>query len=141
MDINKVFDVLKQNDYKVTTQRQAILEVMTENSDTLMRVEQIYDLTKNKISKTNMSTVYRNIEILDSLNLLHKSLNSDGSMLYKIICSDHHHHHLVCTKCGKIKVIEYCPIKELNLIAQNNDFELHSHNIELYGLCKNCKMQ
>lgn len=138
MDMNQLIEVYKANNYKITEQRKAILEVMIDRHDSLLLVDTIYTETKKLYPKTNMSTIYRNLEILESLNLLHKTVNSSGAMLYKLICCEHHHHHLVCDNCGKTEIIDYCPIEEFKTIASQKGFELTDHKLELFGLCKNC---
>lgn len=138
MNINQLIEVYKSNNYKITEQRKAILEVMIQRDDSLLSVDTIYTEAKKLYPKTNMSTIYRNLEILELLNLLHKTVNSSGIMLYKLICCEHHHHHLVCNNCGKTEIIDYCPIEVFKAIALEKEFELTGHKLELFGLCKKC---
>ncbi|MBN2897265.1 MAG: transcriptional repressor [Clostridia bacterium] len=138
MTIYELIEILKTNHYKITAQRKALLQVMAEHADTLLLVDTIYEATKKRYPKTNMSTVYRNLEILESLDLLHKVANENGAMQYKLICCHHHHHHLICSQCGKIEAIDYCPLETLKEIAADKDFQLTAHKLELIGLCKHC---
>lgn len=126
---------LKLHGYKLTKQRQAILDVMQHNHDRLLSVEALNDELNQSM---DLSTIYRNLEILDSCGLMHKVQQGDKA-LYKLICHDHHHHHLICLQCGTTEVIDYCPIAELDKIAKQHKFQVQTHSLEVFGICQACQ--
>lgn len=128
---------LKLHGYKLTKQRQAIIELMLKHHDRLLSVEAIHDSLDHSL---DLSTIYRNLEILDSCGLLHK-VQQDERALYKLICHDHHHHHLICLTCGTTEVIDYCPITELAVIAKEHHFQVQTHSLEVYGVCHSCQLK
>ncbi|WDC83189.1 Fur family transcriptional regulator [Caloramator sp. mosi_1] len=133
-------EILKSNGYKMTNQRRAILEVLCENIGKFLSAEDILNLSKNKCPQTNFSTVYRNLEILEQLELVHKTnMDAHSICFYEIIEVDNHHHHIICTKCGKTKAIDFCPLDMFKSNIENEDFELLDHKLELYGICSECK--
>lgn len=138
MDLITLIDSLKSGGYKVTQQRKAMLEVLLLNSKTMLSIENIIAESKKIYNKINMSTVYRNLEILEELDLLCIVSGNDGVTLYKLISSTHHHHHLVCKECGKTENIEVCPFDTFKKIATEKKFHLTDHKLELYGYCDNC---
>lgn len=138
MIINELLDILKSNQYKITEQRRAIMQILSNHHHGMLSVEELYNETKVIYPKTNMSTVYRNIEILESLNLLYKIMNDNGVTQYKLICCEEHHHHLICTHCGKTEVIDFCPLDTFESLAKQKNFQLTGHKIELYGQCAQC---
>jgi Fe2+ or Zn2+ uptake regulation protein len=138
MELELLIELYKKHNYKITEQRKAILTVMLNHDDKLSTVDTIYNEAKALYPKTNMSTVYRNLEILESLKLLHKTVGNNGAMLYKLICCHHHHHHLICSNCGKTEVIDYCPMEAFKSIASEKGYELTDHKLELIGLCNKC---
>jgi len=140
MKLNNLIDRIKSNGYKITEQRKAILQVLASNVNTLISAENLFNNSKEICYKTNMSTVYRNLEILEELNLIYKVITEDCIALYKLICPDiEHHHHIICKKCGKTEAIEYCPINTLEELSKNKNFLLTDHKLELYGYCIDCK--
>ncbi len=139
MNLDNLLDKLKMNGYKITVQRKAILRALAENHNNLITVENLFEKSKEIYPKTNMSTVYRNLEILEKLKLVYKVLTENGMALYKLVCSDKHHHHIICKKCGKTEVIDFCPIDNLKQIIKNKKFILTDHKLELYGYCLDCK--
>ncbi len=53
-----------------------------------------------------------------------------------------HHDHLVCADCGKIQEFHNAEIEKLQRrVAQDNNFTLLHHNMELYGICGACRRQ
>ena len=124
---------------RITKQRRALFRTLVEHQTTLLRAQQILAFSKKRYEKTNPSTVYRNIELLESFQLLHKISDPEGTFLYKLICAGHHHHHIQCLRCGKIEILEYCPLDAMTKLAEDKGFTLEDHSIELYGYCPKCK--
>ena len=49
---------------------------------------------------------------------------------------------LICTRCGTIVEFENERIEELqDRVAEEHDFTVTHHKLELYGLCSACKQQ
>lgn len=136
--IDLVESKLKENGYKLTNQRRAIIEVLFENVGHFLSAEEIYTKTREKFNQTNFSTVYRNLEILEKSGILHKTSIKDGASIYELTCNEHHHHHLICKECGKTEIIDFCPLEQVKSQLNNKDFTLIEHKFELYGYCKNC---
>ncbi|MFZ7102848.1 MAG: Fur family transcriptional regulator [Peptococcaceae bacterium] len=140
MELNDLLDILKSHGYKITEQRKTILQVLAAHNQNLIPVEILLNKSKEIYPKTNMSTVYRNLEILEKLNLIYKVNTENNTTLYKLICSaEHHHHHLICKQCGKTEAIDFCPINTLKKLSRDKNFNLTDHKIELYGYCRDCE--
>lgn len=138
MTLDELIDILKSNQYKITAQRKAILQILANHHHGVLTVEDIYSQAKNIYPKTNMSTVYRNLETLEELDLLYKIMNDNGAMSYKIICCTEHHHHIICQDCGKTEVIDFCPLETFKELASEKNYKLSGHKLELYGFCEKC---
>lgn len=139
MTINELEEKLKLNGYKVTSQRKAILDVLIKNKGRFMSAENIHSKTVNNHPKLNLTTIYRNLEILASINLIHKIHRQEGISQYGVICTNSHHHHIICKKCGRTEVIDFCPLQQYMNLAKKKNFTLTEHKIELYGYCNKCK--
>lgn len=129
---------LKQNGYKLTPQRKAILNVLIKFKCNLISVEKILKEVNTFYDKMNLSTIYRNLEILEKINLVHRIVNNDGLSLYKLNVLDKHHHHLICKKCGKTDTLNFCPIDYFEKESEKKSFKITEHKLELYGYCKDC---
>jgi Fe2+ or Zn2+ uptake regulation protein len=139
MTFNELVELLKSNGFKTTQTRKIILNKLIEESNMLRTPEELYQFIISDNPKINRSTVYRNIELLLDLNLLHKSISKDGQARYKLICHLEHHHHLVCDICGKTIPYDACDYKAYQDFALKHGFILTGHTLELHGICETCK--
>ncbi len=137
MNIQTIYDKLRENNLKLTNQRKAIANVLHKNENKFISCEEIHEQVSINDSKLNLSTVYRTLESFYETGILHKKTN-DGRFFYKLMCLDHHHHHLICKKCKKTIPFDYCPIDELSKVAKKYNFTIESHQIEIYGICSEC---
>jgi Fur family ferric uptake transcriptional regulator len=95
-----------------------------------------------------LTTVYRTLELMQKMGLVHKVDAGDGQSRYalKREGKEDHHHHLICTRCGKIIDYQDFVEDELELIrkteatlSKKHDFAITDHNIEFLGLCGQCR--
>lgn len=129
---------LKDHKYKVTPQRLAIIEALEHSHHHFRSAEDILAGLKQTMPGLNLSTLYRNLEVFQACDFLHQ-MNQAGRQMFKLLCSDDHHHHLICTRCGKTTEFEFCPQSEMEELAAKEHFRLTSHTIELYGICSSCQ--
>src|SRR6202161_24578 len=90
---------LRSRGYRVTPQRQLVLEAVA----TLHHAtpEEIAANVQRTATGVNISTIYRTLELLDSLGLVAHTHLNHGAPTYHL-ASDAGHVHLVCQNCGKI---------------------------------------
>lgn len=138
IDVLKIEDLFKEKGFKLTNQRKAIIEVLLENPHRFLTVDEIYQKSKEKYPQTNLSTIYRNLEMLEGADIVHRTIVNGNNACYELICDDCHHHHVICKSCGKTGVIEFCPIDDIKSIISDEDFVITDHKIEVYGYCKKC---
>lgn len=138
LNINDIQEKLKNNGYKFTNQRKAIIDVLIEEKGRFLTAEDIFIKSKDKYNNTNFSTVYRNLIILEKLEIIHITNSENNVALYEIIDIDNHHHHIICKNCGKSEAIDFCPFKYL---AENfnSSFTFTDHKFEIYGYCIECQ--
>ncbi|RKD29557.1 Fur family transcriptional regulator [Thermohalobacter berrensis] len=129
---------VKENGYKLTPQRKAILKVLIGHNKHFISAEDILKETIKIYPNLNITTIYRNLEILEDINMLHKT-KDNNTALYCLICEESHHHHIICKICGKTEIIDFCPLKKFSDLVKEKNFILTDHKIELYGYCEDCK--
>lgn len=135
---------LKEHGYKLTAQRQAVLNVITEHEGEHLSPEEIYDLVKETCPEIGLATVYRTLLLLERLELVYKLDFDDGCSRYELNRNkeDHRHHHLICTKCGSVAEVEGDLLESLEeQILKNNGFIVKDHRVKFYGYCKKCYQQ
>lgn len=140
MQLNELLERLKKEGCRMTPQRHTIIHLLNKHQHELVSVETLLKEAKIDNPAMNATTIYRNLELLDQFNLLYTQNSKDGSKLYKLVCHTVHHHHIICTNCGKILPIDYCPIApQLEALVKEQGFTLEEHHLELYGKCPQCQ--
>lgn len=140
--IQEVGEKLRSKEYKLTPQRQQILEVMLENKEKHLSAEDVYNLVKMKAPDVGMATVYRTLELFLEHEIIHSVNFGDGRKRYEYgnNCDGHHHHHAICLSCGKILEINEDLLDELEKqVARDYGFEVTDHELKIYGRCGGCK--
>lgn len=134
MDIQKI---LRGKKIKVTKARIEILKVLLDKKDGIT-AEEILGVCKDEGVNINLSTVYRTLDSFHENKIVDKYILEDGVSSYKI--HKHNHSHLLeCDICHK-EVEMPCPIGQIEeLIKRQTGFTLTEHNIEIKGICEECK--
>lgn len=133
-----VVNRLKDKGYRITAQRQAMVEKLVEAGRPLTAFE-VWEKIKLQYSDISLDTVYRNLHVLVDLGAL-IPINGVGKerVRYEVVYKAHHHH-IVCVKCGQTQCIDYCPIDpQFITMLKTHGYELVRHNLELFGLCRRC---
>lgn len=128
-------------EHKLTPQRRVILQALLENPERHLSAEELYALSKNLDPEIGLATVYRTLELLEELNILHKLNFGDGRSRYELchLQSRHHHHHLVCLDCNQILEVREDLLHQLeDLIEGEHGFHIVDHRVQFYGYCSKC---
>lgn len=123
--------------YKTTKQRKAILQILEENI-TPMHAEDIYLKLKEKEIDVSLSTIYRNLDMLQKQGLVVKAymLNEDKARFGLASKKNY----LICQECKKIVIIDNCPFEKFKEeLIEVHEFDILGHSIEVYGICPECK--
>jgi Fur family ferric uptake transcriptional regulator len=122
---------LRSRGYRVTPQRQLVLEAVAKLNHATP--EEIAACVQQTAKGVNISTIYRTLELLDSLGLVaHTHLNH--------LASDAGHAHLVCQNCGKIDEAspeEVAPLTKV--LDEKRKFETNVSHLTVFGLCNDCR--
>ncbi len=131
-------NILTQKGCKNTKSRIAVIDVL-EDANTPLSAEDIFMSIKQTGNTTNLSTVYRTLELLETKSLISKNIMGDGRARYTLT-GEGHRHHLICTNCHKMIPLDVCPLKSIEKdVCTKTNFEITGHRLELYGVCPECK--
>jgi len=136
----KIFqDFISREGLRSTRQRDIILEFFL-SSSRHMSIEEFYRKIRAKHPAIGYATVCRTLKLFARSGIAHDIHFGDGQTRYEQIAEGEHHDHLVCTKCGKIAEFENETIENIQkTVADNYGFLIHSHKLDIYGLCARCK--
>jgi len=128
---------LKKSGLKITPQRMAILNELTDNYDH-PTANSIYQKTKIKLPNISFDTVNRTLIAFVQSGVIKVAEGQGKARRYDPIIEPHHHFH--CIKCNRI--IDFIN-KEYDLIKLPKDItnkhQILSQKIVLDGVCQNCK--
>ncbi len=127
--------------HKMTPQRRVVVQSLLENPDQHLSAEELYILAKEKDADIGLATIYRTLDLLEELKILHRHNFGDGRSRYELsqLQSEHHHHHLVCLTCSKIIEVEEDLLQQLEfLIEKEKGFRIIDHRVQFYGHCETC---
>ena len=136
--------LLREKGLKVTTQRLAVLTVLSQKPDSHLTAEEIYDLVRVSNPEIGLATVYRTIQVLLELKIVDRIYLDDGYVRYELghVYEDedsHHHHHLICIKCGRVMSFQGDLLEDFEKrIEDKTGFQIQDHDVKLYGYCKEC---
>ena len=141
--IEDVREKLRGKDYKLTTQRQIIIQAFLEVSDKHLSAEDVYNIVKQQHSDIGLATVYRTLDLLADLEVLNRMDFGDGRSRYELNQGDsHQHHHLLCLGCRSVMEFEDDLLDALEeVIAKKSKFQIVDHQLKFYGYCCECQKQ
>lgn len=144
MDINvkDVKEILKEEGYKLTIQRKAILDAILENHEKHLNPEEIYNIVKIKYPDIGIATVYRTLQLFEKLNIVCRVNFDDGYNRYELNYNteEHQHHHLICLNCGNVIEVKMDLLEILeNEIEREYGFSIVDHNVKFFGYCSDCQ--
>ncbi len=117
-----------------TRQREAIESALI-RADRPLRPAEILELAGPLCPGLGIATVYRQVKQgVEDGRLRLVEIPGSGT-LYEV-AGKHHHHHFECRSCGRVFEVDGCPGGLKGLTPDG--FLLESHEIVLYGLCRDC---
>jgi len=106
-----------------------------------LSAQEIHDRLRADTGRTpGLASVYRALEVLTSLRLVHR-LDVDGSACFEPADpSGEHHHHAICERCGKRDAFEDPDLeRRIDGVAARLGYDIGGHDVVLRGLCPACR--
>jgi Fur family ferric uptake transcriptional regulator len=127
---------LRQRGYRLTPQRQLVLEAV----DALEHAtpDDILTEVRKTASGVNISTVYRTLELLEELGLVSHAHLGHGAPTYHL-ADRHHHLHLVCRDCGDVIEADVAVAADFTrTLLDSFGFDTDMKHFAIYGRCRAC---
>ena len=127
---------LRESGHRLTPQRELVLAAV----QTLGHAtpDEVYGEVRRHSSAINLSTVYRTLELLDELGLIHHAHLSDRAPTYHST-SGHEHSHLICRACRKVISVERSDMEAaLGPLAARHGFSPDYGHLTVFGSCADC---
>lgn len=132
--------ILRSRGHKVTPQRLAIYELLSETK-AHPSVETIYENLKDRFPAMSLATVYKNLQALTESGLVQQLSVNQPSFRYDADVEPHGH--LVCLGCGRVDDLDDRRIVEAvaERCREVTDYEVRHPAISVFGYCSECRVR
>ncbi|WP_325176751.1 Fur family transcriptional regulator [Paenibacillus alkalitolerans] len=136
MKAHEIIDAMSKQGLRITDQRKTLARLFAE-APGYLSAKDVYESMGKTYSGLSFDTVYRNLRLLNDLDVLEQFVFEDG-VKFRAHCREHgHHHHAICLQCEKTYPVPFCPMDvQVNL---PDGFDVVKHKFEIYGTCRECR--
>jgi Fur family ferric uptake transcriptional regulator len=130
---------IKDAGLKITLPRVKILQILESSTIHHMSAEDVYKALLTNGEEIGLATVYRVLTQFEDAGLVIRHNFEGGHSVFEV-ATEEHHDHIVCVKCGRVEEFRDDEIEaRQNAVANSLGFELTDHNLNMFGLCPECK--
>lgn len=128
-------ETLHRRGMRMTPQRQLVLDALVELEHATP--EQVHQQVQTRTPTVNITTIYRTLELLESLGIVRHTHLGHGAPNYSV--HEHGHVHFVCHNCGTV-IEAPCEVMDdlRGTLRRRYGFELDASHLALSGTCRNC---
>lgn len=130
---------LQERGFRITSQRRLIVETILQNWDKHPNIRELLDLIQKKDPSIGLATIYRTVELLVEMGLLHEVNLDEGFSRFEVP-REEIHFHTVCRSCGKMVHLkdEAKKGEVVERWAEEMGFAIIPQSIEIFGICPDC---
>lgn len=133
--LQSILERLRERGARMTKKRERLLGALL-TMDRPASAEEIRE--RAGFPDSDLVTVYRNMEVFESLGVLQKVPLENGSHLFELTGPDDHYHHLICRECHRTERLKVCITETVKNDAMSRGFSEITHVLEVYGICSLC---
>ncbi len=121
-----------------TRQKRLILSILEQSAGPLTPAE-IYRMARKEQPNLAISTVYRNLEMMQERGEVVRGQLENGESFYSPSGEHPHRHYMICRDCNRMQDLPECPLARLEQeIADTAGFVVTDHVVQIYGYCRDC---
>ena len=128
---------LRERGYRLTAQRELVLAAVEELRHATP--DEVHAHVHTRAPHLNLSTVYRNLEVLEELGLVRHAHLTDRSPTYHAV-GGHEHFHLVCRNCRAVTSVDVDVARALtDRLEGEHGFVADVGHLTVFGRCVECE--
>jgi Fe2+ or Zn2+ uptake regulation protein len=121
---------------RITAPRRAVCEVLARAPEDHLSAGDIAERAAGR--GIDPSTVYRTLDTLEGLGLVHHVHLGHGAGAYHVTGS-HRHHHLVCESCGAVVDVPLAELRSaIESVTRPHGFVADDAHFAIVGRCASC---
>jgi len=137
--VQRTLRKLKENNVRITPQRQAVLEFMI-GTHAPPTAADGYQALAGRFPNMSVATIYNNLRLFTELGLIEEMAYGDASSHFDF--AQKKHYHAICDRCGKVVDIFYPGLDDVEVVAHHlTGFNVTGHRMEVHGICPECQLK
>ncbi|RME08769.1 MAG: transcriptional repressor [Anaerolineae bacterium] len=133
-----ILQALRQRGYRITSQREMIIEIIA-HSDRHLSAEEVFHRLREKTSASNLTTVYRTLEMLWVEGFARRNDLGEGRVVYAPLAHGPHLH-LVCRSCNRVIEADHSLLAGAeHQLREHYGFQADLAHLNLFGVCQDCR--
>ena len=137
--VEYVLTSLANAGYQRGAARNAVIDCLGHQACAIT-AQEIEEKLRKAGTEAGRASVYRILEQLEELGLVHRLDLGTGVSAYEPAePSGEHHHHLLCDRCGRLVPFHDPKLERaISELTRRSDFDVSAHDVTLHGLCSRC---
>ncbi|HZU20054.1 MAG TPA: Fur family transcriptional regulator [Gaiellaceae bacterium] len=132
-------EALRAAGLRPTRHRVAVLDELALEPNDVTAQELWQRLRARGGSVVGRATVYRALAAMREHRVIDAFAHHDGELCYRV-CTNQHHHHLVCRECHRVVELVGCDVGDwVARAGRRHGFAALEHELELSGVCADCR--
>jgi Fe2+ or Zn2+ uptake regulation protein len=138
---SQFLESLRSSGFRVTRQRQLILEVLDDSREHLDAAT-LYERVKARDARIGLATVYRTLALLVDMGLVQEHSLGEEHGHFESIQNEAHHYHFSCANCGKVIEFEAPAVMEIiQTLIDEQGVEVEDIHLFIKGYCAQCRAE
>lgn len=133
-----ISNILRNSGLRITPQRIAMLEEL-EFSTVGLSIKELYKILKQKKIKIDEASVYRTIEALRDLDLVHSLPESKYKLCSHVSCDQNFHLSLICKICSEVLEPHLDKSNESLITSSLSLNPGQIQNLQVHYICQSCQ--
>ena len=119
---------LKKRGYRITNPREVICSILENSGHEHFTVEKLHQLSTKKDKNIDLATVYRTLELLESIDIVEHLHQAHGSGIY-YLKSENDNNHIICDLCKSIFDLAKETKEKINkVLVKDSNFNVINHH-------------
>lgn len=136
--VKEAAGILKRHGYRITAPRKTVIGVLGEAEGPLSPYD-IQKCLRANDNSLNHVTIYRILDLLCSLDLVHRVITAGGFMRCTLVNKKGCHRHMICRSCGSVtEFADESLCEKEDAVVRQLGFYAEHHITEFLGLCSSC---
>jgi Fur family transcriptional regulator, ferric uptake regulator len=136
-DVESAVEAMRARGMRISSARRLVLEALYA-ADAPISAEQIADGLAGRLPRSDLASVYRNLETLEQVGLVRHSHLGHGPGLY-VPTGVREREYLVCDSCNAVMAVEPSDMDAVRtLIHERFGYEARFSHFPILGLCADC---